>query len=49
MPLKSGKRNFKHNVQVEYRALRRRGLSKAKAMKQAVAIAFSTLRKGKSR
>jgi hypothetical protein len=47
MPLWKGKskKAFSHNVKVEYKALRRRGKSKGKAMKQAVAIAYRQSRK----
>lgn len=43
------KRSFKHNVKVEYKALRKRGLSKAKASKRAVAIAYDVQRSSKKR
>ena len=51
MPLwrKPGKRSFKHNVRVEYRALRKRGKSKKQAAKQAAAIAYSIDRKARRR
>jgi hypothetical protein len=46
---KPGKRNFKHNVRVEYRALRKRGRSKKQAAKQAAAIAYAIDRRARKR
>lgn len=49
MPLWRGKskRAFKHNIRTEYRSLRKRGKSKKKAIKQAVAIAYAVRRRKK--
>lgn len=49
MPLykTSTERAFKHNIKVEYKALRKKGLSKKAATKQATAIAYSIKRRAK--
>lgn len=47
MAVKRGtsQRSFDHNVSTEYRALRRKRVPKGKAVKQAVAIAYSVKRR----
>lgn len=49
MPLKKSKtkKAFKENVSTEVKALEAKGKSPKKAMKQAIAIAFSVKRKAK--
>lgn len=46
MPLKKGKsaKVFKENVKTEVKALEKKGKSKKKAVKQAVAVAYSEKR-----
>lgn len=46
MPLEKGKspKAFKHNVKTEVKALKEKGVPPKKAVKQAVAIAFSEKR-----
>lgn len=51
MPLEKGKskKAFKHNVNTEVKALEAKGKSPKKAVKQAVAIAFSEKRGAKKK